>query len=103
VVVLVGPGCVSSGEGFAQMMAAIPGVVLLGQHTAGQSGNPRPLELPNGVVVTFSRWVSLLPDGTPIEGKGVPPDVPVEHAGPGDPTFEKGVEVLERMAAEAGR
>ncbi|NUN52671.1 MAG: S41 family peptidase, partial [Planctomycetaceae bacterium] len=96
VVVLIGPACVSSGEGFAQMMAAIPGAVLLGQPTAGQSGNPRPLELPNGVVVSFSRWISLLPDGTPIEGKGVPPDILVEHAGGGDPTFEKGLEVLER-------
>ncbi|HEU4395032.1 MAG TPA: S41 family peptidase [Planctomycetota bacterium] len=95
VVVLIGPGCVSSGEGLAQMMAAIDGVTLVGQPTAGASGNPQPVDLPNGVTVFFSRWAVELPDGTPLEGRGVPPDRVVEHAGEGDPTLEEAIRILD--------
>ncbi len=96
VVCLIGPRCVSSGEGFAAMMKSIPGVVLVGQPTCGASGNPRPLGLPNDVVVWYPRWQSLLPDGTPTEGKGIAPDVIVEQRGEGDPTFEAALKELSR-------
>jgi hypothetical protein len=78
-VALIGPGCVSSGEGFAQMLKALPQVTLMGRPTRGASGNPAPVRLPNGVRVWYSRWLDLLPDGTPLEGRGVPPDVLVER------------------------
>lgn len=78
-IALIGPQCVSSGEGFAQMLAVLPNATLVGQPTAGASGNPAPVELPNGVTVMYSRWVDLLPDGAPLEGHGVPPDVVVPH------------------------
>jgi C-terminal processing protease CtpA/Prc len=99
VVCLVGPGCVSSGEGFALMMKAMDHVTLVGQPTRGASGNPHPVTLPNGVKVWFSRWVSMEPDGTPIEGRGIAPHVRVEHTGPGDPTFQKAVELLRKKTA----
>jgi hypothetical protein len=101
VICLIGPGCVSSGEGFALMMKCLPHVTLVGQPTRGASGNPAPVSLPNGVSVWYSRWMSLLPDGTPIEGKGVPPDVLVQHQGPGDPTFDAAVEMLGAKIAES--
>ncbi len=94
VICLVGPGCVSSGEGFALMMKAMDHVTLVGQPTRGASGNPRPVTLSNGVRVWFSRWVSMDGDGTPLEGRGVQPDILVPHAGEGDPTFDKAVEIL---------
>jgi len=94
VVCLIGPGCVSSGEGFALMMKAMDHVTMVGQPTRGASGNPHPVTLPNGVKVWFSRWVSMEPDGTSIEGRGIQPDVTVEHTGEGDPTFDKAVEIL---------
>ncbi len=94
VVCLIGPGCVSSGEGFALMMKAMDHVTLVGQPTRGASGNPHPVTLSNGVKVWFSRWVSMEPDGTPLEGRGIQPDVTVEHKGEGDPTFDKAVEIL---------
>lgn len=97
VVCLIGPGCISSGEGMALMLKAIPGVQLVGQPTRGASGNPAPLELPNGVTVFFSRWLSLEPDGTPIEGRGVEPNVRVDHRGDGDPTYDRAVEVLAEL------
>jgi C-terminal processing protease CtpA/Prc len=100
IVCLVGPGCVSSGEGFAKMLRALPNVTLVGLPTRGASGSPAPVELPNGVVVSFSRWVDMLPDGTVTEGKGVAPDRLVDHAGSGDSTFAAGVAALQEALAK---
>jgi RNA polymerase sigma factor (sigma-70 family) len=99
VVCLLGPGCVSSGEGFAKMLAALPHVTTVGLPTRGSSGNPAPAEVGDtGLTVYFSRWVDLLPDGTPTEGSGVKPAVTVEAAAEAykdaDPTLAKGLEVL---------
>jgi hypothetical protein len=48
--------------------------------------------------VYFSRWVDLMPDGTPIEGKGIPPALVVDMAADryedADPTLVKGLEIL---------
>jgi RNA polymerase sigma factor (sigma-70 family) len=99
VVCLLGPGCVSSGEGFAKMMKALPNVTTVGLPTRGSSGNPGPIEVgETGLTVYFSRWVDMLPDGTPIEGKGVPPSVRVERPlseyRDADPTLAKALELL---------
>lgn len=98
VICLLGPRCMSSGEGFALMMKAMDHVTLVGQPTRGASGNPRPVTLANGVKVWFSRWVSMQPDGTPIEGRGIQPDIEVAHMGGGDPTFDTAVELLREKA-----
>lgn len=100
VVCLIGPRCVSSGEGFALMMKAIPHVKLIGQPTRGASGNPRPVLLPNGVTVYFSRWVAMDADGKVIESKGIKPDVTVKHSANGDPTFDRAVSELNKMISE---
>jgi carboxyl-terminal processing protease len=106
VVVLIGPGCVSSGEGMAQMLRAIPGVTFVGAPTRGASGNPGPVDLPNGLSVWFSRWVNELPDGTAFENRGVAPDVAVafsKDSPSGDAVFDAGVKLLrERLAASPG-
>jgi hypothetical protein len=104
VVCLLGPGCVSSGEGFAMMLAALPHVTTVGLATRGSSGNPGPAEVGDtGLTVYFSRWVDLLPGGTAIEGQGVPPAVVVEATAEAyrdaDPTLAKGLEVLRAKAA----
>jgi carboxyl-terminal processing protease len=85
---LIGPGTLGAGELLAMMMKAMPHVVLMGQPTRGACGGPEPLALPIGVTVQYPRRIPLLPDGTVVDGRGVAPDVPVEHEGPGDPTFE---------------
>ena len=100
VVGLIGPGCVSSGEGMAMMLKALPDVPLVGLPTRGSSGNPQPVHLPNGVSVWFSRWISLLPDGTPIERKGVPPDVRVEHLAGKDAALDEAVKILKSKAGK---
>ena len=111
VVCLIGPGAVSSGEGFAKMMDCLPNVKLVGLPTRGASGNPAPWAVGrSGVRVWYSRWVDMLPDGRLTEGVGVPPDVrvdvPVAAYEKADPTLEKGLEVLReavKSSAPAGK
>jgi hypothetical protein len=104
-VVLIGPGAVSSGEGFVKMLKALPQATLVGQATRGSSGNPRPFKLPGlDLTVWYSRWVDLLPDGTPIEGTGIAPQVlvnePPEAYRDRDPTWEKAIEVMKEKAKD---
>jgi hypothetical protein len=102
-VVLIGPGAVSSGEGFAKMLKALPQATLVGLPTRGSSGNPRPFNLPGlAVTVWYSRWVDMMPDGSVVEGKGVQPHIvvnePQEAYKDRDPTWEKAMEVLREKA-----
>jgi C-terminal processing protease CtpA/Prc len=101
---LLGPGCVSSGEGFAMMLAALPHITTVGLPTRGSSGNPQGVDVGDtGLTVVFSRWVDLLPDGHPIEGRGVQPAVLLNFAPEAykdaDPTFAKGLEILRAKIA----
>ena len=101
VVCLIGPGAVSSGEGFVKMMKALPQVTTVGMPTRGASGNPQEHELgETGVTVYFSTWVDLMPDGATFEGKGIPPEIevnlPATDYASADPTLEKGIEILRK-------
>lgn len=75
--VLMGPRCVSSNESFLLMMKTAPGCKLIGEHSRGASGNPKPVRLANDVVVNLSSWRDMLPDGTCFEGVGIKPDIEV--------------------------
>jgi Peptidase family S41 len=88
VAVLVGPACASSCEGMAMALAVLPHARLFGAPTGGASANPQPLTLPNGVVVTYSRWKTMFPDGTPLEGRGVLPAEAVAHVAGRDLVLE---------------
>ena len=72
--------------------------VVLGQPTYGSSGDPKPHELPNGVIAFVPSWQALLPDGTCFEGVGVPPDVEVavnsSDFATTDPVLERALETL---------
>ncbi|HEV3203727.1 MAG TPA: S41 family peptidase [Gemmataceae bacterium] len=105
VVCLIGPRCVSSGEGFAQMMKCLPQITMVGNRTRGSSGNPKPFQLPGlEITVYYSRWVDLMPAGTPIEGIGISPDLelnfPADAYAEKDPTWEKALEVLRKKVAK---
>jgi C-terminal processing protease CtpA/Prc len=83
-------------------------VTTVGLPTRGSSGNPGTVEVGGtGLTVYYSRWVDMLPDGTPIEGRGVPPAVrveaPAEAYKDADPTLAKGLEVLRAKAAGGDR
>lgn len=87
----MGPGNMSSCESFLLMMRQA-GATLVGEKSYGASGNPKPHDLGNGVTVYLSSWNDMLPDGTPLEGRGVAPDVTVK-ATPAE--LEKGDSILD--------
>ena len=96
----MGQGTVSSAESFAMMMKQVPGCTLIGDRTAGCSGNPRPVDLGNGVVAFVPGWKDLRPDGTCLEGEGFAPDLTVkttpEDFQQSDPVIEAALRVLRR-------
>ncbi len=98
IAVLTGPYVMSSAEGFLLMMKAVPNCTLVGANSYGSSGNPKPYELPNEVVVYLPSWKSMGPDGKEFEGSGIAPDVAVETSEEdfhdGDPVLDKALELL---------
>ena len=85
-VVLMGPANVSSAEAFLLMMRQAPRCTLVGESSYGSSGNPKPVTLANGVTAFLPSWETWSPDGEPLEGNGVSPDIAV--AFPGEPADE---------------
>lgn len=100
VAVLMGPGNMSSAEGFLLMMRQAPRAILVGARSYGASGNPQPHELGNGVTVYLPSWKALLPDGSPFETIGLTPAVEVKTTRQDfnrrDPVLEKAVELLRK-------
>lgn len=100
VAVLIGPSCMSSNESFVLMMATSPRVTLVGEHTYGSSGNPKPVDLGNGVTVLLPSWQDFRPDGVALEGVGVPPGVGVrvraDELAASDPVLEAGLRAVRR-------
>ena len=78
VAVLMGPANMSSCEAFLLMMKQVPGCKLVGVPSYGSSGNPKPVDLGNGVTVYLPSWKALRPDGTCFEGQGIAPDFAVK-------------------------
>jgi hypothetical protein len=95
--VLMGPANMSSTESFLLMMRAA-GCKLVGEKSAGSSGNPKPHDLGNGVTVMLPSWRDLSLDGKSLEGNGVTPDVIVaakpEAFQSADPVMEKALELV---------
>ncbi len=73
VTLLVGRGCVSSCEGFASAMEAIPTVRLVGDTTFGGSGNPGEFPLRGGWTMRVSRWIEYTTRDVIIEDHGIAP------------------------------
>lgn len=74
IVVLTNRYSVSSAEGFTLMLKALPNVSIVGDTTAGSTGNPGVFEMPNGWQVYASRWQVTDPDGNYVEDNGIAPD-----------------------------
>ncbi len=83
VLVLMGPGNMSSAEAFLLMMKQAPNCRLVGAPSYGSSGNPKAYGLPNGVVVRLPSWKAMTPAGLEFEGEGIAPDIRVSSE-PGD-------------------
>lgn len=98
VVVLMGPQVMSSTESFLWMMRET-GATLMGARSYGSSGNPKPYEPANGVILSVPQWQDMDMEGRLIEGAGVAPDVllefPPEAFAVGDPLFEAALHAIQ--------
>jgi C-terminal processing protease CtpA/Prc len=75
VLLLIGRRCASSNESFIAAMGQLPNVTLVGDRTAGSTGNPGTFQLAGGWSYTVSRWIEYTVDNQPIEDVGLSPDV----------------------------
>jgi hypothetical protein len=75
VLLLIGRRCASSNESFIAAMGRLPNVTLVGDRTAGSTGNPGTFPLADGWSYTVSRWIEYTIDNQPIEDIGISPDV----------------------------
>jgi len=100
IAVLMGPVNMSSCEAFLLMMRQVPGCKLVGATSCGSSGNPKPVDLENGVTVWLPSWKALRPDGTCFEGEGIKPDVRVgagrRQLSRRDPVLEAALRLLRK-------
>jgi carboxyl-terminal processing protease len=100
VVVLTSRATASAAEFFVMAMQVLPHVTIVGDTTGGGFGLPIFRELPNGWTYRLSTEIAATADGYVIEGKGIPPDIPVLTAVTDsingiDRIIEKGIEVIE--------
>jgi C-terminal processing protease CtpA/Prc len=77
VLLLIGRRCASSNESFIAAMDQLPNVTLVGDRSAGSTGNPGTFPLANGWSYTVSRWIEYTVDNRPIEDIGISPDAAV--------------------------
>jgi len=97
--VLSGPSVMSSNESFILMMKQIPNTKVVGMRSYGSSGNPRPVELSNGVKIFIPSWQAFTLDNKLIEGNGIDPDIEIrtntaDFTMQKDPLWEKLMEII---------
>ena len=100
VIVLSSRGTSSAAEDFVMAMQVLPQVTIVGDTTGGGIGNPIFRELPNAWTYRLSTKIGATAEGSIIEGKGIPPDVPVittiaDSLRGVDRIVEKGIELIE--------
>jgi C-terminal processing protease CtpA/Prc len=100
VVVLTSRETMSAAEYFVMAMKVLPHVTIVGDTTGGGFGDPMFRELPNGWTYRLSTEIAVTADGYVIEGKGIPPDIPVlttaaDSINGMDRIIEKGIEIIE--------
>jgi hypothetical protein len=100
VFLLIGQRCMSSNESFIAMMMGDPEVTTMGDHTTGSSGNPKIIPLPLEMSVSVPQWIDYLPDGTPLDERGIEPKIHFTAA-PGD--FEGNRDQLLTAALDRAR
>jgi len=100
-VLLVDAGCFSACEDLVGSLRGAPGVRVVGKTTGGSTGQPVFLSLDEGFDVRVSARRVALPDGTPFEGRGIRPDVPIAR---GIDDYRTGADpMLEAAIEEAGK
>jgi len=75
VYLLVGRRCASSNESFISFLREMPSVTVVGDTTAGASGNPAPVTLTAGWKIWVPRWIARTAQHDVIEWNGIAPDI----------------------------
>jgi len=79
VAVLVGPETFSAAEDFVVSFDLMKRGILVGQRTAGSTGQPLTFMLPGGGQARICAKRDLYPDGREFVGSGIAPDIPVSQ------------------------
>jgi hypothetical protein len=75
VYLLVGRRCASSNESFISFMRELPNVTVVGDTTAGATGNPAPVTLAGGWKIWVPRWIARTAQHLIVEWNGIAPDL----------------------------
>lgn len=98
-VVLTGPGTFSAAEDFLVPLQYSGRAVLVGEKTAGSTGNPIVVPLPGGGKFRVVSKRDMFPDGREFVGIGISPEVAVHFTQQDlldrtDPILQKGIDVI---------
>ena len=98
-VVLTGPNTMSTAEDFLVPLDYSGRALLIGEATAGTTGNPVSVSLPGGAILRVCSKRDVYPDGRQFVGTGIEPDITVHPTvagirGDRDEVLEKALEVL---------
>lgn len=101
VVILIGPSVQSNGESACMAMQQLDHVTLVGERTAGTTGDTADVYLPGGGWLHFTGTRIQYPDGSRFQNVGVVPDDEVHPTIDGiragrDEVLERGLEILHR-------
>jgi C-terminal processing protease CtpA/Prc len=99
-VVLTGPNTMSTSEDFLVPLDYSGRALLIGEVTAGTTGNPVNASLPGGAILRVCSKRDTYPDGSQFVGRGIEPDILVHPSVAGiranrDEALEKAIEVLD--------
>jgi len=99
VYILIDGGCFSACEDMVIPFKDNHRAVILGERTAGSTGQPYTHRFDNGMGFGLSTVRTYLPDGSPFEGVGVAPDIDVHTSAPDlnsgkDPVLAKAMELI---------
>jgi hypothetical protein len=102
VVALIDETTQSSAEDFCMYLRIARRVTFVGRPTAGCVGNLTTIDLPGGGWASFTGMRVTWPDGSPMWGIGIQPDVPVQSTLDGlkagrDEIEEHGIEILKGL------
>jgi len=98
-VVLTGPNTMSTSEDFLVFLDYSGRVLLIGETTAGTTGNPVNAYLPGGAILRVCSKRDVYPDGRQFVGHGIEPDIAVHPSVAGiranrDEVLDRAIEVL---------
>jgi C-terminal processing protease CtpA/Prc len=105
VIVLTGPFTVSAGEDFLIPLKAGKRATLVGERTAGSTGQPLIIDVGGGVQAWICTKRDTYPDGSDFVGVGVIPDIEVhptqkDIADGKDRILEEGLAVIKKVIAQ---